>query len=500
MIIFLIILSALTYLYVSFKISRRHIEACADKIPGDKALPIIGNLWSYRKAKTSTDLIKLLIESAKKYKERGICRLWAGHYLVVAVWDPKYVETIANSPNGASKGIIYSTVLGGYPKGVFIASDTDAKWRALRKPLTRTLSKYNINNGYHDIFVNLSEKYVRYIKENAVGREIELHDEMNNFAADVMAETFLGINSNEIYEKKFNFLKNGDEFFERSVSFKAIAKMTAKSFGLKRLSTFLTDKDMEQNSMNMDKFLDWALVERMKKLPTEAKGKLIYYTDFILERKKEKNLSREYIKRELLDVTVAGSDTSSVLGSSILLFLAMFPEIQEEVYKEQMSIFNGNSLQKPTPDDIASMEYLNRVIKETLRFCSPGVILKQASGDIQLDNYTIPKGTPIIMLLDMICHDERHWEKPHSFYPDHFLPEKEAERSYYTFPAFGAGPRICPGSSYAFHAAKVIISYIIRNFKLSTSMKFEDIDIQYHIMRTLKSYNVKFEERQKVKG
>jgi cytochrome P450 len=49
----------------------------------------------------------------------------------------------------------------------------------------------------------------------------------------------------------------------------------------------------------------------------------------------------------------------------------------------------------------------------------------------------------------MIMKDEKYFSNPEKFDPENFSPEKKAERSPYTFLAFGQGPRNCIGMRFA---------------------------------------------------
>jgi cytochrome P450 len=45
--------------------------------------------------------------------------------------------------------------------------------------------------------------------------------------------------------------------------------------------------------------------------------------------------------------------------------------------------------------------------------------------------------------------DEKYFSNPEIFDPDNFSPEKKAQRSPYSFLAFGQGPRNCIGMRFA---------------------------------------------------
>lgn len=70
--------------------------------------------------------------------------------------------------------------------------------------------------------------------------------------------------------------------------------------------------------------------------------------------------------------------------SSLLVFMGIFPEVQEQVYQEQVEIFGDDLHRDPDVSDLDKMEILTRVIKETMRHVSPGIIFKKNSEDLVL--------------------------------------------------------------------------------------------------------------------
>ncbi|XP_029140819.1 cytochrome P450 2K6-like [Protobothrops mucrosquamatus] len=58
-------------------------------------------------------------------------------------------------------------------------------------------------------------------------------------------------------------------------------------------------------------------------------------------------------------------------------------------------------------------------------------------------------GTYIIPLLTSVLHDESQWEKPHDFYPGHFLDSEGKFVKRDAFMPFSAGRRVCAGENLA---------------------------------------------------
>jgi cytochrome P450 family 4 len=90
---------------------------------------------------------------------------------------------------------------------------------------------------------------------------------------------------------------------------------------------------------------------------------------------------------ETQTMIAAGSDTTALTMSFTTIMLALHQDVQEKVYQEICDIF-GNSDRDPTLDDLNKMEYLERVIKETMRLFPVGPILfRHVQEDIKIRKY-----------------------------------------------------------------------------------------------------------------
>lgn len=86
-------------------------------------------------------------------------------------------------------------------------------------------------------------------------------------------------------------------------------------------------------------------------------------------------------------------------------------------------------------------------------------------------NFTIEKGTPIIIPVHAIHHDSQFYFDPESFNPDRFSQEEVKKRPNYTFLPFGSGQRNCIGERFGLMQSKLGIATIIKNFTLSLHAK-----------------------------
>lgn len=136
---------------------------------------------------------------------------------------------------------------------------------------------------------------------------------------------------------------------------------------------------------------------------------------------------------------------------------------------------------------------------ETLRMYPPVPViarhmkqeLKLASGD-----YTIPTGATVVIATYKLHRLESIYPNPDKFDPDNFLPERQANRHFYAFVPFSAGPRSCVGRKYAMLKLKVILSTIFRQFRVYSDLKEEDFRLQADIiLKREEGFQIRLEPR-----
>lgn len=195
-------------------------------------------------------------------------------------------------------------------------------------------------------------------------------------------------------------------------------------------------------------------------------------------------------------ILLKGHDTTAAGISWALYVLGLYPDVQQQVFEELEVIFNGSD-RPATLEDLNEMKYLERVIKETMRLYPPvPMVGRLMSEDVQLDEYTVPKGTTITIGVYYLHRDPRFYPDPEKFDPDRFLPENTVSRHPYAYLPFSAGPRNCVGQKFAMYEEKSMLSSIVRNYKISSVEQRDEINlIAELILRTQNGINVKLERR-----
>lgn len=124
-----------------------------------------------------------------------------------------------------------------------------------------------------------------------------------------------------------------------------------------------------------------------------------------------------------------------------LLFLAQHPNYQNKVV-EEINEFFGDEDEEITLEALNKLQYMERVIKETMRVAPIGpVIFREAMDDFEIEEgLIIPKGTTFILNIYALHRAPHIWgEHATVFDPDNFLPENITKRHPCAYIPFSTG-------------------------------------------------------------
>ncbi len=107
------------------------------------------------------------------------------------------------------------------------------------------------------------------------------------------------------------------------------------------------------------------------------------------------------------------------------------------------------------------------VLAESMRLYPPAWAMgRQATRDVELGPYLLPKGTYFFFSQYIIQRSAEHYPDPLRFDPERFTPENKAGRSKFVYFPFGAGGRQCIGESFAWMEATLVLATIAQRWRL----------------------------------
>ncbi|XP_033181765.1 cytochrome P450 2K1-like [Anabas testudineus] len=186
----------------------------------------------------------------------------------------------------------------------------------------------------------------------------------------------------------------------------------------------------------------------------------------------------ENLMTTVQNLFAAGTETTSTTLRWALLLLAKYPKIQDQVQEELSRVIGSRQVQV---EDRKNLPFTDAVIHETQRLANtvPMAAPHRMSQDVTFQGHFIKKGTTVFPLLTSVLYDEAEWEKPHSFYPAHFLDKDGKFVKRDAFMAFSAGRRICPGESLARMELFIFFTTLLQHFRFTPppGVSEEELDL-----------------------
>ena len=145
-----------------------------------------------------------------------------------------------------------------------------------------------------------------------------------------------------------------------------------------------------------------------------------------------------------------------------LFLLAQHPEVARRVVREVGAGVAGDFA---TPEEAASLQYTERVIKESMR-CLPasGYSQRVTAEPLELGPFALPKGAAVIFSQFITHHLPEYYADPYRFDPDRW---ETLSPPPYSYIPFGGGPRMCLGAMLAMQILGSFVPGVLKRFRMS---------------------------------
>ncbi|KAJ0179419.1 hypothetical protein K1T71_005131 [Dendrolimus kikuchii] len=532
---YVLLVPALLLWYAYWRMSRRRLYELADKLSGPPGLPLLGNALEFTGG--SAEIFKNLTTRSTEFDKESVVRIWIGPRLLVFLYDPRDVEQILSSHVHIDKADEYRFFKPWLGNGLLIS--TGQKWRSHRKLIAPTFH-LNVLKSFINLFNANSKAVVDKLKKET--GTFDCHDYMSECTVEILLETAMGVSKSTQDQSGFEYamavMKMCDilhlrhtkiwlrpellfKFTEYAKSqtklldiihglTKKVIKAKKEEFKSGKRPTILNENNDVSNVETSAKTtsvegLSFGQSAGLKDdLDVEedvGQKKRLAFLDLLLESAQSGVvISDEEIKEQVDTIMFEGHDTTAAGSSFFLSMMGVHQDIQDKVIEEIDQIF-GDSDRPATFQDTLEMKYLERCLMETLRLYPPvPIIARHLKQEITLPSSgkIVPAGTTVVVATYKLHRRPDVYPNPEKFDPDNFLPERSANRHYYAFVPFSAGPRSCVGRKYAMLKLKIILSTILRNFRVYSDLKESDFNLQADIiLKRAEGFKVRLQPRKK---
>ncbi|KAL7397191.1 hypothetical protein ABVT39_018108 [Epinephelus coioides] len=297
------------------------------------------------------------------------------------------------------------------------------------------------------------------------GKPFNPHTILNNAVSSIICSIVFGHRFEHSDEKFIKLMKLFNKGLEIEVS---IWAQLYNSFPrlMRRLPG--PHQTIQNISNNVKDFIREELKQHRQKWdPSDQRDFIDCYLNKMNKEQADSTFDEENLVVSVIDLFVAGTETTTTTLRWAFLYMTKYPEIQAKVQAEIDRVI-GQSRQV-SMEDRANLPYTVAVLHEVQRMGNivPLSVPHATTRDIQLGGYTIPKGLIIIPNLTSVLFDKNEWKTPNTFNPGHFLNEEGKFVKPAAFIPFSAGKRVCLGENLAKMELFLFFTSFMQHFTFS---------------------------------
>ena len=206
------------------------------------------------------------------------------------------------------------------------------------------------------------------------------------------------------------------------------------------------------------------------------------------------------IAHMMIGLLMAGQHSTSAASAWIMLHLAAQPEMIEELYREQLRVLGGDTTAELTYEHLQSLPLVKYVIQETLRL-HPSIhsIMRKVKNPLPIEGteWVIPPSHVLLAAPATMGKSDEYFPKadvwdPHRW--EHIADphDSEKEKMDYgyglvstgadsTYLPFGAGRHRCIGEQFAYLQLTIVVSMMVRCFKLGNVQRKGVVNTDYSV-------------------
>ncbi|BBN02825.1 protein MpCYP829-like11 [Marchantia polymorpha subsp. ruderalis] len=470
--------AALVFLYILLKDFKRIRHKSGRRPPGPPSLPLIGHFHHLLFGLPHHSLSKI----ADKYGP--IVWLDLGSVSVVVVSSSDMAREILKTQDhifASRPAVLLGDML--FAKGEdLLFSPLNDNFRLMRRVVSTQLFSQQRIDSFQDLRRESAFKMMQTaFEEGHANRHISLSDLMHEQFMSMTTRMLYGMDGHAqtqqlleivrdlthtgwfVIEEYFPLLKP----FDPSGEVKRLKKLGQKYFDL------------------MDSIID----QRLKEISNSKSNREENFLDVLLAMS---NFTRLQVKGLLLDNIFGGSDTSPDTIVWAITELLRHPNTMERLQNELDDVIGKERLVEEA--DLNKLEYLQAVVKETLRLHPVGVLGTPhfSTEATKVAGYDIPASTRVMVNFYAIARDPKVWENPLKFDPSRFLISPvDVKGQHYGVLPFSSGRRKCPGMNLALVSVAYNIALLVHacSISLPEGLTSLDVDVEEKFGLTVSKRN-----------
>ena len=437
-------------------------------LPGPKGVPLLGNILQVKPDTIHNDIQKWGDEFGDVFKFR------LGHIQLIGILDHEIIaEILKERPDGFIRQQKMGNILkDAGAHGLFTAEGDE--WKLQRKIITKGLDVKHQQTFFPSILTSTERLFKKWDKMASSTGEANVQQDLFRFTVDVTTSLAFGIDMNT-QEQSGGVIQDHMEKI-----FPTIFKRINSPIPFHKLFKTKTDREFDVACKVIQNIVNDFVKDGKKRIienPNLKENPENMLDAILAAADEEGGMENKDVTGNLLTILLAGEDTTSHSLAWAASILIERPDIQEKCFEEVNAVLGD----KPFMDSFTlhtELKYTEAVIMEALRLkpVAP-IMLFEPLEDTEIKGYEFKKGERLLTHMRSSYTRDENFSRASEMIPERWLKGQSQcpHHNVQAFTPFGSGPRFCPGRNLAMLEMKMVLSMLIKNFKISAKTPQEDI-------------------------
>ncbi|MDF5733191.1 MAG: cytochrome P450 [Rhizonema sp. PD38] len=436
-------------------------------LPSPKRHWLLGNIPQVLAAVKQKKYFQLLFDWSQQLGPMYV--YWTG-YPVLILSKPKVIEdTIVNGMrDGSLVRSFQETLAWNDLAGPILLGQNGTEWQWRRKAWNPEFSSNSLSR-YVEMISKACSQVIETLKETAPPKEVQVDPLFVELTMRVICCIVLGIPVDKKSKSQegppLEVLKMSEAM--STVGYRFLRLITGEKRWMKYLPT-KNSRNYWASRRYLEEFItprvDLALqIREQNKTDLSQVSPLFLESILVKIATKEPKYNRESLIAEVIELLVAGTDTTA----HTLSFAVAELTLNQRVFQQAQAVVNQawESRGGINIETLRELAYVRAIIKETLRLYSvaSGSTSLEAQRDIVIDGQVVPRGTTVSWSMLAAGRDPSVYPQSEEFLPERWL-DKSTESSPLPMIDFGSGYHRCLGEHLSMQEATVMLAMLLRYF------------------------------------
>ena len=425
-------------------------------LPGPRGLPFLGNALEFRSPTLHLALEAWAVQYGPYYQLRA-----AGRRILVLSDHQVVASVLRNRPTAFSRTARLREIgqeMGLQP-GLFSAEGED--WMRQRRMVMAGFDPGHVR-AYYPALLTVAQRLIKRWTDAALRQEtIVLQSDLMRYTVDTIAGLAFGAEVDTLGADGDVIQQHLDKVFP------ALFRRITAPIPMWRLFPSRADRALARSMVEVNKAVDGFIAQARSRMQAEPQRHTQPHN--LLEAmlaaadRPDSGLTDAQVAGNVMTMLLAGEDTTANTIAWMIHLLWTHPQALDRARTEVRT--KVQDCQRPTMEEVASLEFIEACIHETMRLKPVGPQLPlQANADVLVGDVQVPRGTIVINLLRRDSVREDLVPQASRFEPERWLQSDNPAKRSST--PFGAGPRICPGRYLAMLEMKIAMTALLGHFDI----------------------------------